>query len=140
MSEKHTPSGSSTPNTPKQKKYLFDNPMYVKLVIRALLVLCAVTVLLDAVIHRHHDHPWEAMFAFYPVYGFVSCVLLVLAAKQLRKVVMRAEDYYDEYPIAAPDGGPDILTGVEEIDHGGEHIGHASDDFLADEEREGNRD
>lgn len=114
-----------------EKKYLFDDPKKVKWVIRGLLISCAVMVLLDLVIHRHHEHPWEAMFAFYPVYGFVSCVLLVLAAKQLRKVVMRAEDYYDEYPVAAPDGGPDLITGIEEIDHGGEHPGHASDDFLA---------
>ncbi len=139
MSDKPHANAKPTPDKSVDKKHLFDNPKNVKLVIRGLLVLCAITVLLDAVIHCHHDHPWEAMFAFYPVYGFVSCVLLVLAAKQLRKVVMRAENYYDEYPLAAPDGGPDILIGVEEIDHGGEHIGHASEDFLADEETEDNR-
>ena len=29
------------------------------------------------------------------VYGFVACVALVLAAKLLRRGVMRPEDYYD---------------------------------------------
>jgi hypothetical protein len=32
---------------------------------------------------------------FYAFYGFVACVLLVLIAKQMRKVLMRKEDYYD---------------------------------------------
>ena len=32
---------------------------------------------------------------FYPVYGFVGAFLLVLAAKQMRRVLMRPEDYYE---------------------------------------------
>ena len=51
---------------------------------------------LDLVVHRHVSHPWEAMFGFYAVYGFVACVLLVLLAKEMRKVLIRNEDYYDE--------------------------------------------
>ena len=31
----------------------------------------------------------------YGIFGFVACVALVLIAKQLRKVLMRREDYYD---------------------------------------------
>ncbi len=34
-------------------------------------------------------------FGFYPVYGFVGAFLLVLAAKQMRRVLMRSEDYYE---------------------------------------------
>ena len=33
---------------------------------------------------------------FYPVYGFVGCVVLVLVAKWMRSFLMRPEDYYDE--------------------------------------------
>ena len=32
---------------------------------------------------------------FYGFYGFIGCVFLVLAAAQLRKVLMRDEDYYE---------------------------------------------
>lgn len=64
-------------------------------IIKIFLSCCVVLLLLDLVIHRHVSHSWEHMFGFYPVYGFVACVMLVLAAKQLRKVVMRPEDYYD---------------------------------------------
>ena len=79
---------------PDQKQYLFDNPRNVQRVIRGLCITCIVLLALDAVIHRHVYHPWEAFFGFYAFYGFVSCVLLVVLAKQMRKIVMRAEDYY----------------------------------------------
>ena len=68
------------------------------LLIKVFLSLCVVLLVLDfGFLHlRHHVvHPWENLFGFYALYGFVACVLLVLAAKQLRKVVMRKEDYYD---------------------------------------------
>jgi hypothetical protein len=33
--------------------------------------------------------------AFYCFYGFIACTVLVICATQLRKVLMRREDYYD---------------------------------------------
>lgn len=78
------------------KTHLFDKPQNVRRVIHALYAVCGLTVLLDFVVHRHVDHPWEAVWAFYCIYGFVACVLLVLVAKEMRKVLMRREDYYDE--------------------------------------------
>jgi hypothetical protein len=79
-----------------EKKHLFDDPRNVRRLISALYVLCGLSLLLDFVIHRHVDHPWEALWGFYCLYGFGACVLLVLVAKELRKVLMRGEDYYDE--------------------------------------------
>jgi hypothetical protein len=46
-------------------------------------------------VHRHAEAGFDGLFGFYGVYGFVACVSLVLAAKVLRKLVMRPEDYYD---------------------------------------------
>ena len=95
-----------------ERKHLFDDPRNVKRVIRGLLVVCAVLVLLDLVIQRKAYHPWEEMFGFYAVYGFVGCVVLVLLAKVLRRIVMRSEDFYDPtaYPPDAPEGeeGEDV--------------------------------
>jgi len=76
--------------------HVFDNPRNVKRVIWILVALCGLTFVLDFVLHRHVDHPWEAFTGFYAAYGFVACVLLVLAAKAMRVVLMRKEDYYDE--------------------------------------------
>ena len=61
---------------------------------RAFYAIGALLLALDAVIHRHAEHPWEGAFGFHAAYGFVACVLLVLAAKRLRRVLMRPEDYY----------------------------------------------
>ncbi len=77
-----------------EKSHVFDNPRNVKRVLHILYAACAVTLLLDFVIHRHVMHRWEHLWGFYAVYGFVACVLLVLIAKEMRKVLMRSEDYY----------------------------------------------
>ena len=53
-------------------------------------------LLADFVVHRHVYHEWEGLWGFYAGYGFVACVLLVLIAKEMRKLLMRSEDYYDD--------------------------------------------
>ena len=78
------------------KRHVFDDPRNVKRAIYALYALCGISVIGEFVVHRHVDHPWEGIFAFYSVYGFVACVLLVLIAKEMRKFLMRREDYYDD--------------------------------------------
>lgn len=77
------------------KKGVFDDPRNVKRVLLALYVACALLFLLDLFVPRHVEHPWEELFGFYGVFGFVACVALVLIAKELRKILMRSEDYYD---------------------------------------------
>ena len=57
--------------------------------------LCALSVVVELFLHRHLAHPLEGLFGFYAIYGFVACVVLVLVAKQMRKLLMRAQDYYD---------------------------------------------
>lgn len=79
----------------KQKQYLFDKPRNVTRLLRGFYLVCAVLLILDFILHRHILHQWENLPAFYAVFGFVACVLLVLIAKEMRKVVMRKEDYYD---------------------------------------------
>ena len=80
----------------EQKSYLFDNPRNVRRVVFGLVAVCVILAGLDLVLHRHVSHPWESMIGFYAVYGFVACVILVLLAKEMRKVLIRKEDYYDE--------------------------------------------
>ncbi|TXS92665.1 hypothetical protein FVW59_08135 [Parahaliea aestuarii] len=55
---------------------------------------CALVLALDLVVHRHTEHPWEGIIGFYPAYGFVGCVILVLAAKWMRRLIIRPKDYY----------------------------------------------
>ncbi len=79
-----------------ERTHIFDNPANVKRVLVMLYAACALLLLADFVLHRHIEHPLEELPGFYAVYGFVGCVTLVVAAKELRRLVMRPEDYYDE--------------------------------------------
>ena len=79
-----------------ERKHFFDHPGNVKKVLRVFYVICAGLLLADFVVHRHVVHDWEGLPVFYALYGFVACVLLVLIAKEMRKLLMRGEDYYDD--------------------------------------------
>ena len=90
---------------PNQRRHFFDEPANVRLVLRLLFTVCAAVVCLDLVSLlfryagwrelRHAETAWEGLPGFYAIFGFVACVALVLAAKQMRKILMRDEDYYD---------------------------------------------
>ena len=95
-----------------EKRYIFDNPKNIKRVLYFLYACCAILLLLDFVIHRHIAHSWENIWGFYPVYGFVGCVILVVVAKWMRTFLMRSEDYYDNHDpnadsIKDPNKNPD---------------------------------
>lgn len=74
---------------------LWDNPRNVKKLLYVFYFICAVLFLVDFLVHRHIVHSWESLWGFYAIYGWLACVILVLVAKELRKVLMRPEDYYD---------------------------------------------
>ena len=80
---------------PDEAPGMWDNPKNVDRLLYVFFTCCAVLVLLDLVIHRHEYHEWEGLFGFHAWYGFVACWILVVIAKQMRRVLMRSEDYYD---------------------------------------------
>lgn len=73
-----------------------DSPRSGKLALRGVVAICALLVALDFVIEKHGHYSFETWIGSKGVYGFVACVALVLAAKQLRRIVMRDRDYYDD--------------------------------------------
>jgi len=92
---------SPEPSLP-ERVYFLDRPANVKLVLRIFFALSGVLILLDLLpliglwpYKDHVHHAVEELPGFYAIYGLVGCVVLVLAAKVLRKIVMRGEDYYD---------------------------------------------
>jgi hypothetical protein len=76
--------------------HVFDKPANVRRVLALLYAACALLLLADFVLHRHIDHPLESLPGFYAVYGFLGCVSLVIVAKEMRRLLMRSEDYYDD--------------------------------------------
>jgi hypothetical protein len=63
--------------------------------VRVFYAVCAVLIAIDVFVPKHGPFAIEHWFGFYGFFGFIACVVLVLVAKQLRKVLMRPEDYYD---------------------------------------------
>ena len=79
-----------------EKDRFFDKIKNIKWVLGVFLVISVITLGIDLFFDRHTDHRFESLAGFYGIWGFVSCVVLVLAAKQLRRLVMRGEDYYGD--------------------------------------------
>ena len=84
MAEQHEPAG------------FFDKPENISKMLKVFYVICALLVVADFIVHRHIYHSWENIPAFYAIYGFVGCSLLVFIAKWMRTFLMREEDYYDK--------------------------------------------
>ncbi len=81
---------------PGEREYWLDRPKNVDKVFYGTCLLCALVAAADLLVHRHLIFSVEAVFAFYGLYGFVACVGLVLAAKELRKIIKRDETYYGD--------------------------------------------
>ena len=73
-----------------------DSPRSGRLVLRGVAVICALLVASDLVIEKHGHYGFETWLGSQGVYGFISCVALVLLAKQLRRILKRDRDYYDD--------------------------------------------
>ncbi len=78
------------------KKGIFDSPKNVQRVLYFLYAGCFVLFVVDFLVHRHISYYWENIWAFYPIYGFVSCVVLVIIASWMRPFLMRDEGYYND--------------------------------------------
>jgi hypothetical protein len=80
---------------PRERRYWLDDPRNVDRLVRGFYAVCALLLLLDVFVPKHGPFALEHVFGFYAFFGFIACVALVLIAKQLRRVLMRREDYYD---------------------------------------------
>ena len=80
---------------PDEPPGMWDRKENVDRLLRVFYAALVILLVLDAVIPRHISHPWETLFGFHAWYGFAACWMLVVIAKQMRRVLMRPEDYYD---------------------------------------------
>jgi len=80
-----------------EKRRWLDDPRNVDKVVYTVYGLCGLSLLTDLVVRGRHGHfPVEGWFGFFCFFGFLASVSLVLAAKALRIVLKRDEDYYDD--------------------------------------------
>jgi uncharacterized membrane protein len=78
-----------------ERRYWLDDRRNVAKIYWGLIAVCAALLLADFFYNKHAKFALESVFGFYGIFGFVCCVFLVLAAKELRKLLKRPEDYYD---------------------------------------------
>ena len=82
-----------------EPKRWLDDPANIKRFIRWFFISAGLLALADGVFLFHHKHVhfgFEKFPFFYCLYGLCACVILVIAAKGLRKLLMRDEDYYEK--------------------------------------------
>lgn len=72
-----------------------DDPRNVDKIYYGVWILCVLSVVADFFYEKYSYFPFEQWIGFHAAYGFVSCVGLVIAAKYLRRILKRSEDYYD---------------------------------------------
>lgn len=86
------------------KTYWLEKPGSVDKIWYGLIGVCVLLFIADFFYEKHPYFPIENVPNFYGLYGFVGCVFLVLAAAQLRKILMRPENYYEKKDAAYEDG------------------------------------
>ncbi|MFP5305483.1 MAG: hypothetical protein ACLGI7_06620 [Gammaproteobacteria bacterium] len=80
---------------PNEKPRWLDEPRNVDKLVYALYACCALLFAADLFYVKHPHFSMEGWFGYYAIYGFVACVVLVLAAKQLRRLIKRDESHYE---------------------------------------------
>jgi len=93
MTEAH--SNDRTQEKNGGKRFWLDDIRNVHKLFWALVVVCALLFLSDAVYEKHVIYEFENWFGFFGLFGFIMSFVLVLSARELRKFLMRDEDYYD---------------------------------------------
>jgi hypothetical protein len=78
-----------------ERAYWLDDPHNVDRIVWTVYAVCALLLGADFLIKPHGPFAIEYVFGFYGFYGFLCCFGLVIAAKGLRILVARPEDYYD---------------------------------------------
>jgi hypothetical protein len=80
---------------PKEAKWAFSsNSRQRKRFWRIFNALLLLVVTADLFVHKHAVLGWDAWLGFFAGYGFVSCVLLLVAARLWAAVTKRDEAYY----------------------------------------------
>ena len=88
--------GRRTSAAQGERRYWLDEPRNVDRIVYALYAVCGLLIVIDPLVHKHGPFAIGHWLGFYGIFGFLACVALVFIARQLRRIVMRQEDYYDD--------------------------------------------
>ena len=82
-------------NTQDDRHWL-DDSAHVKLLWRGFLVVLALTVMAELVVHLHPHFEIESVFAFAAWFGFIACAAMIAVAKALALLLKRPDTYYGD--------------------------------------------
>jgi hypothetical protein len=82
-------------NENRDRRHWLDEPRNVTRIVYGLTVLSGLALVADLFYVKHPHFGVESWPGFYAMYGFIGSVALVLAAKQLRRLLRRSENYYE---------------------------------------------
>ena len=97
-------------NQKPEPSYWLDKPSTLRLIIVTLVLVCIALVAVDFFYHKHGHFDFEQWPGFYAWYGFLSYCLIVLSAKQLRKIIGRKEQYYESTDSDTNNESDDIAS------------------------------
>jgi len=60
------------------------------------IIVLVVSLLLETIMTPHPYFEFDGFPGFYAIFGFISCVLIVLVSKFLGIFLKRKEDYYND--------------------------------------------
>ncbi|MBC8268166.1 MAG: hypothetical protein H8E36_05415 [Rhodospirillaceae bacterium] len=86
---------TQAPSKEYGKKYWLDDMRNVNKIFRALIIVCALLFISDFFYEKHVVYEFEHWLGFFGLFGFSVSFALVLTARELRKILMRDEDFYD---------------------------------------------
>ena len=84
-------------NEPLEPVRWLDHAHNVRKIYYGVWVVCGLLLVAELFIHKHTETEVEHWFGFHGWYGLVACVALVLAAKGLRRLLIRPEGYYGDH-------------------------------------------
>jgi hypothetical protein len=100
---------------PLGRKLLWlDDMGNIAFVVKLLAGFCGLLFIGDLVYHRHGHFSLEAIWGFYGIFGFLAFAFIVIAAKNLRRLIGRPETYYS----------PGVIDGEDYPDEELEVINH----------------
>ncbi|MBM4182150.1 MAG: hypothetical protein FJ209_11435 [Betaproteobacteria bacterium] len=77
-------------------EHWLDNPLNVKKLWRGFIAVLALTVIAGFFTDLHPHFEIEGWYGFYAVYGFITCLLMILGAKALGLLLKRPDTQYAE--------------------------------------------
>lgn len=78
----------------QDNRHWLDDPAHVRLLWRGFLVVLALTVAAELVVHLHPQFEIDGVFGFAAWFGFGACAAMIAVAKLLALVLKRPDTYY----------------------------------------------